>query len=98
MYKNTSFLKASEKNQRDDDDEEREYLLRLGGVRERERGDLRRGGERLRIGGGDRRRIMAYLGGDLQRGGGPRRMGIGSGERRRGGIWRGMSTGAAVIS
>lgn len=87
-------------SQREDDDEEREYLLRLGGVRDRERGDLRRGGERRLMGGGERRRILPgiYLRGERQRGGGPLRCIMGGGERRRGGICRGMSTGAAVIS
>lgn len=47
-----------DKIQREEEEDEREYLLRLGGLRERERGDLRRGGERRRIGGGDRRRIL----------------------------------------
>lgn len=86
--------------QREDEEEEREYLLRRGGVRERERGDLRLGGgDRRLIMGGDLRRIMLYLGGERHRGGGPRLMGMGGkGERRRGGTWRGINTGAAVIS
>jgi len=67
---------------REDEEDDLEYLRRLGGVRDRDLDILRRGGERRRGGGGERRRI---LGGDLQRcGGGPLRCGGGlKGDRRR---------------
>lgn len=84
----------------EDEEDDLEYLRRLGGVRDLDRDILRRGGgERRRGGGGERRCIL--LGGDLHRcGGGPLRCCGGlKGERRRGGArWLCINTGAAEIS
>jgi len=84
---------------REEEEDDLEYLRRLGGVLDRDLDILRRGGgERRRGGGGERRRI---LGGDLHRcGGGPLLCGGGlKGDRRRGGaLWLCINTGAAEIS